>query len=491
MHLSKHNDVWIRIDTDDPGILFELDDYFKFRVPGYRFMPAFKTGQWDGFIHLFSVRNRALYVGLVDKIKDFAKHYNVKYTIDPNLDESFSIDYDFEHPELDLRVKGEEISPYDYQHDSVRYAIENKRGIILAPTSSGKSLIQYLIVREWMKSIDKILILVPTISLVKQLASDFLDYSSEDDDFDKSMIHQISGGKEKDADSQIYISTWQSVFKQPKSYFDQFGAVMCDEVHTAKAASITKIMEKLDNCPNRIGLTGTLSADDSKTNKLVLTGLFGPVHHAVTTKKLMDDKTISPLDIKSVLLSYSEDDTKQCKRLTYQQEIDWLITHPKRNEFISKLALIQKRNTLILFNFVEKHGKVLYEMVKNLAPNRPVYFVSGEVDADTREEIRSLTEGHEDAIIIASVGVFSTGVNIRNLHVMIFAHPSKSRIRVLQSIGRILRKSEGKEKAIMFDLADDLRYKKHKNYGLKHWESRVKTYNEQKFDYEINKIRLQ
>jgi superfamily II DNA or RNA helicase len=205
----------------------------------------------------------------------------------------------------------------------------------------------------------------------------------------------------------------------------------------------------------------------------------------------MDDKTIAPLKIKSLLLKYGEEDTKNCKKLNYQQEIDWIVTHPARNEFIIRLALLQKRNTLILFNFVEKHGKVLYEMIKDAESERPVYFVSGEVEADDREEIRRLTEGHSNAIIIASMGVFSTGVNIRNLHVMIFAHPSKSRIRVLQSIGRILRKSDNKDTAIMFDLADDLRHKKHKNYGLKHWEIRIKTYNEQKFDYEISKIRLQ
>jgi superfamily II DNA or RNA helicase len=491
LYLTKHNDVYIRIEVDDPGILFELDDYFKFRVPGYRFMPAFKTGQWDGFVHLFSTRNRVLYIGLINHIEKFAKHYKIKYTVSPELDEAFSIDYEYVTPELELNVKGVGIIPYDYQEASVRFAIERKRGIILAPTSSGKSLIQYLIVREWMKSVDKILILVPTISLVKQLSSDFLDYSSTDDDFDESMVHQISGGREKDAESQIYISTWQSIFKQPKDYFDKFGAIMCDEVHTAKANSITKILEKLSDCPLRIGFIGILLVDDIKINKLVFEGLFGFVYNVVITKKLMDDKTIAPLKIKSLLLKYGEEDTKNCKKLNYQQEIDWIVTHPARNEFIIRLALLQKRNTLILFNFVEKHGKVLYEMIKDAESERPVYFVSGEVEADDREEIRRLTEGHSNAIIIASMGVFSTGVNIRNLHVMIFAHPSKSRIRVLQSIGRILRKSDNKDTAIMFDLADDLRHKKHKNYGLKHWEIRIKTYNEQKFDYEISKIRLQ
>ena len=491
LHITKHDDVYIRVEVEDPGILFELDDYFKFRVPGYRFMPAFKTGQWDGYIHMFSTRNRSLYTGLIQHIENFAKYYKIKYTIDPSLDDAFSLDYEYEQDDIMLSVKGEHITPYDYQLESVRYAIESRRGIILAPTSAGKSLIQYLIVREWMKTDEKILILVPTISLVKQLGSDFEDYSTGDDSFTSDMVHQISGGKDKDADCQIYISTWQSVFKLSKDYFDQFGAIMCDEVHTAKANSITKILEKMPNCPRRIGLTGTLSADDSKTNKLVLEGLFGPVYKAVTTKKLMDDKTIAPLDVKSLLLQYSEEETKNCKKLSYQQEIDWIVTHPKRNNFIVKLALLQKKNTLILFNFVEKHGKVLYEMIKEAEPERPVYFVSGEVNADDREEIRRLTEGHTDAIIVASTGVFSTGVNIRNLHSMIFAHPSKSRIRVLQSIGRILRKSENKDKAVMFDIADDLRHKKHKNYGLKHWEIRIKTYNEQKFDYEISKIRLQ
>ena len=490
LHLTKYNDVYIRVEVEDPGILFELDDYFKFRVPGYRFMPAFKTGQWDGFVHLFSTRNRSLYLGLINHIEKFANHYKIKYTVDPTIDESFSIDYEYETPLLKLSVKGEPITPYDYQEASVRFAIENRRGIILAPTSAGKSLIQYMIVREWMKTVDKILILVPTISLVKQLSSDFLDYSSTDEDFDDSMIHQISGGKDKDADTQIYISTWQSLFKMPKEYFEKFGAIMCDEVHTAKANSITKILEKMSDCPLRIGLTGTLSADESKTNKLVLEGLFGPVYNAVTTKKLMDDKTISPLHIKSLLLRYGEEETKNCKKLNYQQEIDWIVTHPKRNEFITRLALMQKNNTLILFNYVEKHGKVLHSMIQEREPTRPVYFVSGEVNADDREEIRRLTEGHNDAIIVASVGVFSTGVNIRNLHTMIFAHPSKSRIRVLQSIGRILRKSDNKDKAVMFDIADDLSHKKHKNYGLKHWEARVKTYNEQKFEYKINKVKL-
>jgi superfamily II DNA or RNA helicase len=477
LHITKHDDVYIRVEVEDPGILFELDDYFKFRVPGYRFMPAFKSGQWDGYIHMFSTRNRSLYTGLINHIENFAKHYKIKYTIDQSLDTAFSLDYEYQHDDIKLTVKGEPIIAYDYQLESVRYAIESRRGIILAPTSAGKSLIQYLIVREWMKTVDKILILVPTISLVKQLSSDFLDYSSEDEDFTDDMIHQISGGKDKDADCQIYISTWQSLFRMPAEYFSQFKAIMCDEVHTAKANSITKILEKMPDCPRRIGLTGTLSADDSKTNKLVLEGLFGPVYHATTTKKLMDDKTISPLNIKSLLLQYSEEETKNCKNLTYQQEIDWIVTHPKRNDFITKLAILQKKNTLILFNFVEKHGKVLYEIIKKAEPERPVYFVSGSVNADDREEIRRLTEGHTNAIIIASMGVFSTGVNIRNLHAMIFAHPSKSRIRVLQSIGRILRKSENKDIAIMYDIADDLRHKKHKNYGLKHWEVRIKTYN--------------
>jgi len=176
--------------------------------------------------------------------------------------------------------------------------------------------------------------------------------------------------------------------------------------------------------------------------------------------------------------------------MTYQEEIDFLIKHVARNKFICNLTLMQTKNTLLLFQFVEKHGKHLYNYLKKQDPERPIFFVSGSVGVDEREEIRKITEQSRNAIIVASYGTYSTGINIRNLHNIIFAHPSKSRIRNLQSVGRGLRKAEGKDKATLFDISDDLSWKKHRNFSLKHFIERIKIYNTEKFDYKLRSIKL-
>jgi superfamily II DNA or RNA helicase len=141
---------------------------------------------------------------------------------------------------------------------------------------------------------------------------------------------------------------------------------------------------------------------------------------------------------------------------------------------------------------VEKHGEILYNMIKDTKNigNRKVFFVHGGVDTDEREEIRRIMEIENDAIIVASFGTFSTGISIRNLHNIIFAMPTKSSIRTLQSIGRGLRQSEGKEIATLYDIADDMRYKKHMNYTLSHFVERTKIYNNEKFPFKIYKIGL-
>ena len=161
-----------------------------------------------------------------------------------------------------------------------------------------------------------------------------------------------------------------------------------------------------------------------------------------------------------------------------------------RNEFIKNLALSLKGNSLILFQFVEKHGKDLHNIIQEQAKGRHVFFVYGGTDVEVRESIRAITEKEKDAIIVASYGTFSTGVNIRNLHNIIFASPSKSRVRNLQSIGRGLRLGENKEEAVLFDISDDFRIGKFANYTLKHFIERVKIYDEEKFSYKFYNIEL-
>jgi superfamily II DNA or RNA helicase len=326
---------------------------------------------------------------------------------------------------------------------------------------------------------------VPTTSLVSQLASDFADYGFESDRY----VHRIFAGQDKQTDKPITISTWQSIYKLDKKYFEQFDVVIGDEAHLFKSTSLASIMSKLYRCRYRFGFTGTL--DGTQTHRLVLEGLFGVVKKVTTTSELIEQKHLAEFDIKAIVLKYPDEIKKMLKDASYQDEIDFIVRNDSRNRFIKNLALsLDNGNTLLLFQYVEKHGKVLYDMIKNDAGDRKVFFVSGEVDGEEREQIRKIVETEQNAIIVASYGTFSTGVNIRNLHNIIFSSPSKSRIRNLQSIGRGLRKSETKTSSTLYDIADDLTWKSKKNHTLLHFIERINIYNEEKFVYKIYTVGL-
>jgi superfamily II DNA or RNA helicase len=323
--------------------------------------------------------------------------------------------------------------------------------------------------------------------LVEQLYGDFQDYATKENWQVSENCHRIYGGKEKTNDYPITISTWQSIYKYPKSWFDKFDVIYGDEAHLFKAKSLTTILDKCVNSKYRIGTTGTL--DGSKTHKLVLEGIFGTVKHVTTTKKLMDTNRIAELKIVAMVLDYPESDRKSMKDMTYQEEMDWLVSNNKRNIIIRNLSITQKGNTLVLFQYVEKHGRIIFDMINNkVGDTRKVFFVFGGTDTDTREQIRAITENEIDAIIVASYGTFSTGINIRNLHNIVFASPSKSRVRNLQSIGRGLRKGTDKLSCNLFDIGDDLQWKSKKNYTLIHMIERIKLYNEEGFNYKLVRI---
>ena len=256
-----------------------------------------------------------------------------------------------------------------------------------------------------------------------------------------------------------------------------------------KSKSLTSIMNKCRYAAYRYGTTGTL--DGTQTHKLVLEGLFGPVFDVTTTKKLQDDNTLADLDISMLVLNHPEPVRATWGKKTYQDEIDYIVRNEARNRFIRNLALDQTGNTLVLFQFVDKHGRPLFDMIKdNAAEDRKVYFVSGDIDTEDREAIRGIVEKQKDSIIVASFGTFSTGINIRNLHNIIFASPSKSQIRVLQSIGRGLRQSDSGVNTRLYDLVDDISRGKMKNFAFLHGAERLKMYEDQEFKYTIYKINL-
>ena len=457
----------------------ELVDFFEFAVPNAKFTPAFRNRIWDGKIRLFSPMTKHLYLGLLPYVEHFAaeRDYNIEASEEINIQENFSrkegVDF--------IEKLGLKLTPRDYQIDSFVHCVRNNRSLIVSPTASGKSLIIYMLANFYQK---KTLIIVPTISLVHQMRSDFIDYGMHEDE-----IHMIMGGEEKQSDAPIIISTWQSIYKMRKNYFAQFDVVIGDECHLFKAKSLTSIMTKLVGCKYRFGFTGTL--DGTETNKLVLEGLFGKSKQFVKTKELIDSDHLAAFKIKCLILKHTDEEKKLVSKMNYQDEINYIVSNERRNVFIKNLAVSLNGNSLLLFQYVEKHGKILYDKIsESTGKNRKVFFVYGGTDAQTREQIRAITEEEVDSIIVASYGTFSTGINIRNLHNIIFASPTKSRIRNLQSIGRGLRKGDAKDKAVLFDIADDVRWKSKINYTLNHFSERVKIYNSEEFEYKLYNINL-
>ena len=485
--IEKKNEVYITVDCDS-GVQREISEFFTFYVPGYKFMPAFRNRMWDGKIRLFSQKTKEIYFGLYPYIKAFAEErgYNIVAGKDIDIDNKVDRDVVTKFS----NSLGQKFEARDYQIDAIFHSLKRNRTLLVSPTASGKSFIIYSLIRYYShlikeESNNRILLIVPTTSLVEQMYTDFESYGWNV----KKNCHRLYSGYSNQTDKKVLISTWQSLYKLPKEYFKQFGCVFGDEAHLFKSKSLTEIMTKLIDCKYRIGLTGTL--DGAHTHKLVLEGLFGAVNKVTTTKKLMDKNQLSNLVVRCLILKHSEANAKIISKGKYQDEIDYLVGSTSRNNFIRNLALKLKGNTLILFQLVEKHGKNLHKIIQDKAEeNRKVFYIYGGVDTEEREKARSIVEKEDNAIIVASYGTFSTGINIKNLHNIIFASPSKSRIRNLQSIGRGLRLGDNKVNATLYDIADDLNYKSKENYTLKHFQERINIYTEEEFDYEIHNINL-
>jgi len=426
--VKKINEVFIQLECEE-GIKAELSEFFSFFAPNYQFNPLYKKRVWNGKIYLFNKKTSYLYGGLIRYLRDFCEEREITLDLNPEIQgfDQFTLEEAKSFVDaLDLHSRGEPIEPRDYQMTAFVKAIKYHKVLLLSPTASGKSLIIYLISRYILNSGNKKgLLIVPTISLVEQMFTDFKDYSSANGWDVENEVQKIYQGKDKFVTKPLTISTWQSIYDFPKKFFEQFDFVIGDEAHGFKAKSLTNLMTKLTKAKYRIGTTGTI--DNSEVHKLVLEGHFGPVSKVITTRELMDKGQLSDLEIKCLVLKYPEHICKMVKNMEFHEEMDFLVTNPARNKFITNLCLDLKGNSLILFQFVEKHGKILYNMILEKTkdnPNRMIFFVWGGTEAEDSEAVRHITEKENDAIIVASFGVFSTGVNIRRLHNIIFAYPS-------------------------------------------------------------------
>jgi superfamily II DNA or RNA helicase len=476
--IEKVNEVYLKITTE-PHVEHELRDRFTFEVESKKFMPQYRSRHWNGEIHLYNMKTKRIYVGLLDKVIAFCenagytyqfennKYYGPPFEVNDFVSQGGVKDY--------MKSIAPDISPRDYQVDAVYEALRYNRKLLISPTASGKSFMIYSVVRYHVARGNRILLVVPTTSLVEQMYKDFKDYGWDPENH----CHRIYAGRERVNTNEVTITTWQSVYQLDRKFFEEYDVIIGDEAHLFKSKSLVGIMDKLHHAKYRYGFTGTL--DGTQTHKWVLEGLFGPSYKVTGTKKLIDEGHLASLDIQCLVLKY-----KPKKFDTYEDEIQHLISHEMRNKFITNLSCDMKGNTLVLFSRVESHGAILYEMINNkVSEGRKVFFIHGGVGAEDREKVRSITELQQDAIIVASYGTFSTGINIKNLHNVIFASPSKSRIRNLQSIGRVLRKGKNKVSAKLYDIADDFTIRSRKNYTLNHFIERIKIYVSEQFNYDI------
>lgn len=464
------NDVWLRVDCDD-ATAHELAQHFEFDVPNARFMPHMRGRNWNGKIRLFKLRGHLLYRGLLPRLLEFASQQG--YSVTNTIPDPAPWPDDISTWIASQRIS---VTPRDYQVQAVRTLLNTHRGIVLSPTGSGKSLIIHLVTAALA---TPTLIVVPTTGLVAQLSNDLQSYG-----VDAAKIQNIHAGLPKAQQAQIVLSTWQSIYKLPASYFAHFQCVIVDEVHLAKSKSLSHLLEKCETVPYRFGFTGTL--DDTQAHRLVLEGLFGAVTRVTSTHTLMTQQHLAPLRVKMCVIQYPDDRCRALRQLPYQEEVDVIVSDPARLDLVALTAAQCTGTTLVLFNFVEKHGKPLFMRLQHLVGDtRPVYFVSGEVSAHDREQIRQSVSTHETSIIVASYGTTSTGINIPSIKTIIFASPSKSKIRVLQSIGRSLRMHESKTHATLIDFVDDFRVGRHSNHTFRHGEQRAQYYASEKFPFTV------
>jgi len=482
--ILEGNETYIRV-VGPKDVRDALFNYFSYYVPNYERMPKYKekddegNPKWDGKIHLYNRRSGAIYKGLLKSVQAFLKLNGWDYDIDSSVLPAKVTD------EAILEVFDGIALPYQPHAWQVRgffSACRNQRRLFMAATGTGKSLLIYMLARYLP---GPTLIVVPTKGLIAQATKDFQTYDPTWD-ISKS-IQIIKGGLEKKVSKPIVVSTWQSIYDLTEDWYYQFNQIIGDEAHEFTASSLIGLMEKAIDTPLRFGFTGTI--EDTKADKMLLEGVFGPIETLITTSEGIEKNILSPLKIEVIVFDYPDKERRKCPH-EYKGEMDFICQHERRNQFIVDLAADLKGNTLILFQYVSKHGVKLFEKFQTEYPDRQVYIVHGKIEDEDREIARIEMNEADNAVIAASYQTYQRGVNIPRLHNIIFAHPSKSKIRVIQSIGRGLRKADDKTHATLYDLVDDFSTSRRINYTFEHYHERAKYYLREGHTYTQHKVKL-
>lgn len=490
IYIEKLNESYVRLSTDSTSVLYDLSDQFTFEAANFRHHPKFKAGMWDGKIRMFDFRNQTLPFGLYRYVEEYAKVNDIE--CQSNFNTALT-DFSLDECEDFYKTLQLPFAPHEHQTDAILYSIRNKRCIILSPTSSGKSLIFYVLSRYYntQRPKDKILLIVPNKGLVNQMFDDFVEYAQQSSWSVSDNCWKIMGGIEKNSvNHSIYISTWQSLQKLPENYFDQFTVILGDEAHLYSAENLKKILANSKRADIRIGATGTVN--DVKSNIMTLEGAFGPLYRTITTKKLMDEKKVAKLSIKALQLIHSLEANKFNSK-EYDAEKDFINSSPQRLSFITRLAMSLKGNVLILFTDIGP-GRAIYETLQKINNGKKqIHYIDGDVGTNERTALRKLMENLDgnNEILVASVGTSGTGMSIKNLMHVIMTSATKSEVQVLQNIGRSLRLHKAKSAVTVYDIFSDLRRgKKTLNHSMRHFSIRYQIYTREQFDISVIPVNL-
>lgn len=535
------NSTFIKVTSTDESEYIKLHDYFSIPIPGIEHSQRFRAGLMDGAKKFLNANGYLLW-GLKQKAIDYLNTEDISYqdNTTPIISDFNSKEFIEFYNKLDLPFK-----PYKHQLEGVLVCLREKRVLPLLCTGSGKSLVIYILCRYAIQRNLKVLLLVPSISLVYQMSGDFKDYfynkeknilkqieNSNDDieilTLNKELesiyqnrkdlncesidehIHLIFGGQDKHSDKLVKISTRDSLSigqnRVDEDYFKDIDMFIGDEIHRAGSDTTSEIIKACNKSYNndsmyKIGLTGSLSTN--VIDNLLIEGMIGKVASIIKMRELIDLGLATNVYIQPLYLNYNISLTKEVKKMKYAEEDKFVRTFEPRSKFIAKLATsFNDKNIMIIYKNNDSAEQILSEIIKIRNPDKTfklkdyqkdndekVYLSAGSTKAVNRDDFRGMMEDSNGNILIGNTSIISTGINIKNVHVFIFANIGKSSTTVIQAIGRIVRLHSSKcDGAVVYDIVDNLVYtvpksgRQYENYNFKHWIERLGIYTMEEFD---------
>jgi len=489
----------------------QLEHSFTKRVVNWAAIRNKNSHQPKSFETKFIDRYGRIPIGLWKELQIFAKKFMFPLEIegleniyDKNFDDSDFIEW------VNTYFEESEKQPRDYQIEGVSRILKYKKCVEEISTSGGKTLMAFMLFRYllYKKEINKMLYVVPNISLVTQTEEEFYSYEEMcgKKPMWKSQCIYSGSGKQENEDVNIVFGTFQSLRKKDLTYFSKFDIVFIDESHHTKASSIKNIIIKCFNAKYTVGMTGTLPSEGS-LDSFIIQSYLGPCVYIIESSDLIAANYATPVRVIAIEMDYLEEEIKKklynlrnvsadekdgIKLLNLEKDI--VRENYKRLMYICDTIAKSTKNSLVLFSDIKNdYGRKIFNYLKENT-DKIVYYIDGNTKAENRDYYKKQMEENNGIIIVASIGVFSEGINILNLHNIFITESSKSEYQVRQMLGRGMRLMEGKEIINVIDFCDNFIYGSNKyqkiNYLMRHAYARERIYKDKGFPYKRFKVKL-